>query len=73
MSLKMSEVESRYAIYDQELPALTKALAKWRRLLLTADLTAYTDRRGLQYLLEMKGCKQIKPRVARWLEILAGF
>ena len=32
-----------------------------------------TDHRGLQYLLDLKANKQIKPRVARWLEFLADF
>ena len=61
------------AVYDQELLALVRALEKWRRLLITADVTAYTDHRGLQYLLDLRANKQIKPRVARWLEFLADF
>lgn len=73
MSIKMSDVERRYAVYDQELLALIRALEKWRTLLLTADVTAYTDHRGLEYLLEIKSNKQVKPRIARWLEFLADF
>ena len=41
--------------------------------MLPADITAYTDHRGLEYLLRVKGNKQVKPRIARWLEFLADF
>ncbi|KAL8439011.1 hypothetical protein Efla_002420 [Eimeria flavescens] len=55
LSKKMSEVEQPYAIYDQELLALDRALGRWRRLLLDAEVTAYTDHRGSQYLLQASG------------------
>lgn len=71
MSNKMSEVERRYAVYDQELLALIKALSKWRRFLPPAEVTAYIDHRGLQYFVQIKGAKHVKPRVARRLEFLA--
>ena len=65
LSKKMSPAEMRYATYDQEL--FIRALEKWRRLLLTADVTAFTDHRALQYLLKLKADKPIRGRVARWL------
>lgn len=73
VSVKMSEVERRYAVYDQELLALIKALSKWRRLLLPAEVTAYTGNRELQYLLQIENAKHVKPGVARWMEFLADF
>ena len=73
LSKKMSEAEQRYAIYDQELLALIRALEKWRRLLLVAPVTAYTDHRALQYLLKLKADKPLRGRVARWLDFLADF
>ena len=63
----------RYATYDQELLALIRALEKWRRLLLMADITAFTDHRALQYLLKLKTDKPIGWRVARWLTFLSDF
>lgn len=73
LSKKMSPTELRYATYDQELLALIRALEKWRRLLLTADVTVYTDHRALQYLQQLKGDKPVRGRVARWLVFLADF
>ena len=73
LSKKMSPAEMRYAAYDQELLALIRALEKWRRLLLTADVTAYTDHRALQYLLKLKADKFIRGRVARWFIFLSDF
>ncbi|KAL8441804.1 hypothetical protein Emed_007482 [Eimeria media] len=73
MSLKMSPVEQRYGIYDQELLALVRALERWRRLLLATDVTAYTDHRGLEYLTQLKNSKPVRGRVARWLDFLADF
>ncbi|CDJ46488.1 OSJNBa0042F21.10 protein, related [Eimeria brunetti] len=73
MSMKMSPAEQRYSVYDQELLALTRALQKWRQLLLVATVTAYTDHKALQYLMKMKTTKPIRPRVARWLEFLMDF
>ena len=66
LSKKMSPAEMRYAAYDQELLALIRALEKWRRLLITADVTTLTDQRGLQYLLKLNAEKPIRGRVARW-------
>ena len=45
--------------------ALIAALQKWRTLLLHADVTAYTDHRALQYLLNIKGKKAARAREAR--------
>ncbi|KAL8439640.1 hypothetical protein Efla_004548 [Eimeria flavescens] len=70
---KMSEVEPQNAIYDQELLALVTALERWRRLLLHAEVTVPTDRRGLQYLLQLKGDKRARGRVARWSDFLVNF
>ncbi|KAL8435928.1 hypothetical protein Efla_003588 [Eimeria flavescens] len=70
---KLSEVEQQYAIYDQKLLALVRALERRRRLLLHAEVTAYTDHRGLQYLLQHEGDKPVKGRLARWLEFSADF
>ena len=49
LSKKMSPAEMRCATCDQKLLALIRALEKWRRLLLTADVTAQTDHRALQW------------------------
>ena len=73
LSKKMSPAEQRYSTYDQELLALIRALEKWRRLLLTADVTVYTDHRALQYLQQVKGDKYVRGRIARWLIFLADF
>lgn len=73
LSKKMSPAEVRYATYDQELLALIRALEKWRQLLLTADVTVYTDHRALQYLLTLKGSKPIRGRIARWMLFLSDF
>ena len=73
MSKRMTPTEERYSTYDQELLAVIRALEKWRRLLLTADVTVYTDHRALQYLQRIKGDKYVRGRVARWLIFLADF
>ncbi|KAL8443311.1 hypothetical protein Emed_006916 [Eimeria media] len=73
LSKRMNDTEMRYAIYDQELLALIRALEKWRRLLVRAHVTAYTDHQGLQYLLKLRGDKPVRGRVARWLDFLADF
>ena len=73
LSKKMSRAETRYATYDQELFALIRALEQWRRLLLTADVTAYTDHCALQYVPKLKADKPIRRRVARWLIFLSHF
>ena len=69
----MTAAEQWYSVYDQELLALISALQKWRRLLLLADVTAYTDHRALQYLLQSKGDKPARAREARWWDFLADF
>ncbi|KAL8441365.1 hypothetical protein Emag_007238 [Eimeria magna] len=69
----MTPAEQRYGTYDQELLALVRALEKWRRLLLVADTTVYTDHKGLEYLLRLKDSKPVRGRVARWLDFLADF
>lgn len=71
LSLKLSPAEQRYCVYDQELLALIAALAKWRYLLLTASVTAYTDHQALTHLQRLKGDKPLKGRTARWLDFLA--
>lgn len=70
---KMSPAEIRNATYDQELLALNRALEKWRRLLLTADVTAFTDQRAIQYLLKLNADKPIRGRIASWLIFLSDF
>ncbi|KAL8452951.1 hypothetical protein Emed_001117 [Eimeria media] len=69
----MSETEMRYATYDQEFLALIRALKKWRRVLLLAHVTAYTDHQGLQYSLKLRGDKPVRGRAARWLDFVADF
>ncbi|KAL8440745.1 hypothetical protein Emag_007764 [Eimeria magna] len=71
MSKRMTDTEMRYAAYDQELLALIRALEKWRRLLLRAHVTAYTDHQGLQYLLKLRGGKPVQGFVGKWLDFLA--
>ena len=61
----MSPAEMRYATYDQELLAHIRALEKWRRFLLTADVTEFTEHRDLQCLLNLKADKPIQGSVAR--------
>lgn len=73
LSKKMTPAEQRYSTYDQELLAIIRALEKWRRLLLSADVTVYTDHRALQYLQQARGDKYVRGRVARWLIFLADF
>ncbi|KAL8444269.1 hypothetical protein Emed_006312 [Eimeria media] len=73
LNKRMNDTEMRYAIYDQELLALIRALEKWRRLLLRAHVTAFTEHQGLQYLLKLRGDKPVRGRVARWLDFLADF
>ena len=65
LSKKMSPAEMRYATYGQELLALIGALEKWRRLLLTANVTEFIDHRALQYVVRLKAHKPIRGRVAR--------
>lgn len=72
LSKKRSPAETRYATYDQERLPLIRALEKCRRLLLTADVTAFTDRRALQRLLKLAD-KSIRRRVARWLIFFSDF
>ena len=59
LSKKVSPAEMGYATYDQELLAPIRALEKWRRLILTGDVTAFTYQRALQYLLKLKADKPI--------------
>lgn len=63
----MSPAEMRNATYDEELLALIRALDKYRRLLPTADVTAFAHHRALQCLLKLKADKPARGQVARWL------
>ena len=62
---KMSPAELRQATYDQELLALIRTLQKWRRFFWTADVTAFTDHRVLQYVLKFKTDKLIRGLLGR--------
>ena len=69
----MTEAPTRYPIYDQKMLALISALIKWRRLLMPAEVPAYTDHRALQYLFKLKADKPVRAREARWWDFLADF
>ena len=71
LSKKMSPAEMRYGTYGQELLAPIRALENWRRLLLTADVTAITDHRAVQYSPKLKADKPIRGKLARWLIFLS--
>lgn len=69
----MTPVQQRYSIYDQELLALIVALEKWKHLLRSASVIAYTDHQALMYLQRLDSTKPLRGRTARWLDFLAEF
>jgi len=73
MSKKMSPVQMRYSVYDQELLALVSALEKWKHLLRPAKVTVFTDHKALEYLQQIKAEKPLRGKTARWLDLLADY
>jgi len=73
MSKKMSPVQMRYSVYDQELLALVTALDKWKHLLRPAKVTVFTDHKALEYLQQIKAEKPMRGKTARWLDLLADY
>ncbi|KAL8451783.1 hypothetical protein Emed_001774 [Eimeria media] len=71
LSKRLSDAEMRYSTYDQELLAIVRALERWRHLLITAEVTVYTDHQALQYLTKLRSDRPIRGRLARWLDFLA--
>ncbi|EGD73373.1 hypothetical protein PTSG_13220, partial [Salpingoeca rosetta] len=62
--------EQRYDVRDKEALAIVHCLRQWRHYLYGADFDINTDHRTLQYLQTQK---DIKPRHARWMELLSEF
>ncbi|KAL8441840.1 hypothetical protein Emag_006866 [Eimeria magna] len=73
ISKKMSEQQQRYSTYQQELLALLTALKKWQHLLRPRQVTAYTDHRTLQHILNAKSSALPSGMLVRWLSLLAEF
>ena len=73
LSQKLKDHEMRYSTYHQELLALLTALKKWEHLLRPATVTAYTDHRALQHLLEPKSTEIPTNKLGRWLRFLGEF
>ena len=65
LSRTMQLVEQNYKIYDKELLAIVKALAKWRQYLLDAMETfeVWIDHKNLKYFQEPH---KLNRRQARW-------
>ena len=61
----MQQAEQNYKIYDKELLAIVKALAKWRQYLLDAKepFEVWTDHENLNYFREPH---KLNGRQARW-------
>ncbi|KAL8451288.1 hypothetical protein Emag_002817 [Eimeria magna] len=70
---KMSEQQQRYSTYQQELLALLTALKKWQHLLRPGQVTAFTDHRTLQHILNPKSSTLPNKMLLRWLSLLAEF
>ena len=70
MSMKMNPAEQNYAVHEQELLAIVRALKAWRHLLHGKKFTVVTDHCSLVHL---KKQPQLSRRQSRWLEQLAEF
>ncbi|KAL8445313.1 hypothetical protein Emed_005713 [Eimeria media] len=73
LSKKMNPQQQRYSTYQQELLALLTALKKWEHLLRPGQVTAYTDHRTLQHILNPKSSATPSRMLMRWLSFLAEF
>ncbi|KAL8441822.1 hypothetical protein Emed_007471 [Eimeria media] len=73
LSKKMNPQQQRYSTDQQELLALLTALKKWEHLLRPGQVTAYTDHRTLQHILNPKSSAMPSRMLMRWLSFLAEF
>ncbi|KAL8441914.1 hypothetical protein Emed_007451 [Eimeria media] len=73
LSKKMNPQQQRYSTYQQELLALLTALKKWEHLLRPGQVTAYTDHRTLQHILNPNSSAMPNRMLLRWLSYLAEF
>jgi hypothetical protein len=72
LSRKLIDSEKNYSIHDKELLSIKEALEEWRNYLIYAKepTRIYCDHRNLLYF---KNTRLLKPRHARWTEILLQF
>ncbi|KAL8442510.1 hypothetical protein Emed_007256 [Eimeria media] len=73
ISKKMNEQQQKYSTYQQELLALLTALKKWEHLLRPGLVTAYTDHRTLQHIMNPRSTALPNRMLWRWMSFLAEF
>lgn len=69
-SHRLTPAEKRWHISEQELLAILYSLKTWRIYLYGTKFEVVSDHKALQWLLDRK---QLSPRQARWLDLLAEY
>ena len=63
-TMKLSQPERLYSIYDKQLLAIMHALTKFRKYLVGSKFVVKTDHNSLKYFLEQK---DLSERQQKWL------
>ncbi|GJY57038.1 RNA-directed DNA polymerase [Tanacetum coccineum] len=69
-SEKINDSRKRYSTYDKEFYAIVRSLEYWRHYLLTNVFLLYSDHQALRFI---QGQAKLKPRHAKWVEMLQDF
>lgn len=70
-SLALSEVQTRWKVFDLEAFAMTQALQRWRHWLINTKVICVSDHKGLSALTNPD--YPISNKIRRWVADLAGF
>ncbi|MGL4849713.1 MAG: reverse transcriptase domain-containing protein [Clostridium sp.] len=73
MSKSLNGAQLNYCVYDKEFLAIITALKQWEHLLRNSHVTVETDHKALTYLQHPTRTKQVRNRVAKYLDYLADF
>ncbi|GJY68644.1 RNA-directed DNA polymerase [Tanacetum coccineum] len=69
-SEKFNDSRKRYSTYDKEFYAIVRSLEYWRHYLLPNEFILYSDHQALRFI---QGQAKLKPRHAKWVEMLQDF
>lgn len=69
-SKKLTDIQTRWPIREQEIWAIVNALKVFRPYLHGAQFTVFTDHKSIESIFNQK---ELTPRVARWLDLFAEY